>query len=390
MNSTVACPGRQLGPLDLLVLQPTPYCNIGCSYCYLPDRLSRKRMPASVLDRVFSEVFCSGLVRKPFTVVWHAGEPLVLPPEYYADAFARLARHNGAGVAVTHSFQTNGTLLNHAWCDFIKDQDLRVGVSVDGPEFLHDSYRKTRRGEGTLARTLAGISRLRQRDIGFHVITVLTRASLDYPDELFDFYCAQGIERIGFNMEEIEGPHTSSSLQAEDARAALTRFLSRFFELVRTARTPMFVREFDNAIAALLNGPNASVCNHQTAPFAILSVDCDGNCGTFSPELLGLHSEQYGTFALGNLTKESLAAVTHSPRLMAIESAVQAGVDRCKATCPYFDYCGGGAPVNKYFENGSFDSTETMYCRLSRQTVVDVVLEKLEHQSKDVQANVSA
>ena len=78
------------GPLELLVLQPTPFCNIDCSYCYLPNRQSTRRMSAAVLDRVFAEVFASGLVRKAFTIVWHAGEPLVLPPVYYQDAIAQL------------------------------------------------------------------------------------------------------------------------------------------------------------------------------------------------------------------------------------------------------------------------------------------------------------
>ena len=112
--------------------------------------------------------------------------------------------------------------------------------------------------------------------------------------------------------------------------------------------------------------------DHQKTPFAILNIDCDGNFSTFSPELLGLASDRYGTFTLGNILTDSLADAFDSPRLHAIETDIRAGVERCRATCAYFDYCGGGAPGNKYFENGSFDSTETMFCRLSCQTVIDV------------------
>jgi uncharacterized protein len=373
---------REPGPLDLLVLQPTPFCNIDCSYCYLPNRQSTQRMSSAILERVFAEVFASGIVRKPFTVVWHAGEPLVLPHPFYAEAMAILDRHNIGGVGVTHSFQTNATLIDDAWCDFIQERDLRIGVSVDGPDFLHDRCRKTRRGEGTMRRVIDGMRRLRERGIPFHAITVLTRASLDYPDELFDFYRAEGIQRVAFNIEEIEGPNTSSTLNAPQVRAALTRFLARFYDLNQRAVPPLQVREFDAALGALLCPADAPrPPDHQKTPLAILNVDCAGNFSTFSPELLGLASSRYGTFTLGNILTDSLSDVMKTTRLQAIWSDIRAGVERCRANCSYFAYCGGGAPGNKYFENGSFDSTETMYCRLSCQAVIDVVLEKLERRA---------
>src|SRR5215831_16531197 len=68
---------ERLGPLGLLVLQPTPFCNLDCTYCYLPDRSNRKRMRPEVLERTFARVAESDLVSRPYTVVWHAGEPMV-------------------------------------------------------------------------------------------------------------------------------------------------------------------------------------------------------------------------------------------------------------------------------------------------------------------------
>ena len=94
MSPVAADPMPGPGPLDLLVVQPTPFCNIDCSYCYLPNRQSTKRISTAVLERLFAEVFNSGIVRGPFTVVWHAGDPLVLPPAFYEEAFDLLNRHN--------------------------------------------------------------------------------------------------------------------------------------------------------------------------------------------------------------------------------------------------------------------------------------------------------
>src|SRR6188474_3366589 len=186
------------GPLELLVIQPTPFCNIDCSYCYLPDRRNTRKITLETLEQTFAWAFRSGLVRQPFTLLWHAGEPMVLPASFYEQATVLLERCNDSGFAVTQSFQTNATLIDDAWCDFIKRRGVHVGVSVDGPAFLHDRHRRTRRGGGTFARTLQGMRRLHDHGIDFNTITVLTADSLAYPDELFDFFVENGVTSVAF------------------------------------------------------------------------------------------------------------------------------------------------------------------------------------------------
>src|SRR5262249_24018669 len=259
------------------------------------DRNNTKRITSETLEHLFAQVFASDLVRAGFTVVWHAGEPLVLRPSFYAGAFAIAARHNRAGIAVRHSFQTNGMLIAPEWCDLIKQHDVHIGVSVDGPAFLHDRYRLTRAGAGTHAQVMAGIRHLQANEIPFHVISVLTREALDYPDEIFAFYADNGINHVGFNIEEIEGPHARSSLDTAGVEVAFRRFLERFFDLVNAHGHPFRVREFDSMIAAVLHGGRGQLLRTQeTQPFAIVSVDCDGNFSCFSPELLGLRDARYG------------------------------------------------------------------------------------------------
>src|SRR5262245_43455592 len=83
--------------VDLLILQPTPFCNIDCDYCYLPDRQKTARMPMEVVGAAVDQVHRSGLVRHDYTVVWHAGEPLTVGVPYYEQAFAVVReRHRGA------------------------------------------------------------------------------------------------------------------------------------------------------------------------------------------------------------------------------------------------------------------------------------------------------
>ena len=370
---------RPAGKLDLLVIQPTPFCNLDCDYCYLPNRQSKERIQPHVLRRLFERVFESDLVAEEFTVVWHAGEPLALPISFYREAFEIIRETNRRGVCVEHSYQTNGTLINPAWCEFFKANSLRIGVSVDGPDFLHDLHRKTRGGDGTFQRVLRGIEHLREAEIPFYTISVLTRDALDYPDELFDFYSSNGVRSVAFNIEEIEGPHQNSSLQLSDAYAKFTAFMSRFYDLVEQDDFRISVREFNSSISALGWRPKEGSAKYQqTTPFEIISVDVNGNFSTFSPELLGLRSVKYGDFTFGNVEADSFEDSRNSEKFQAVKRDIDRGIQLCRETCAYFDYCGGGAPVNKYFENGRFDSTETMFCRFSKQAIFDVVLNKVE------------
>ena len=364
-------------------MQPTPFCNLDCTYCYLPDRDSKRRMSEATLNRVFEFVFSSGIVEQGFTVVWHAGEPMVLPVSYYERASEIAASHNPGGVQVRHSFQTNGVLIDDAWCEFFKQHQVNVGVSVDGPAFLHDRNRRTRKGAGTQHRVMEGIRKLQSNEVPFHVISVLTGESLDYADELYDFYVDNEIREVAFNIEEIEGPHAASTLGSAGVEERFRRFIGRFFDLVARDDLAISVREFDSMVPMILgsSGDDKDIpLTQENAPCAIVSVDCEGNFTTYSPELLGLTSSHYGDFAIGNVNTDTLAAAINSEKFQRMSSDIARGLSKCRDTCEYYSLCGGGAPVNKYFENGSFDSTETMFCRLNRKAIVDVIVAKLQHQ----------
>jgi uncharacterized protein len=369
-----------VGPLELLVVQPTPFCNLDCSYCYLPNRANIRRMRLDTLEQVFRWVFSSGLVCAPFNLLWHAGEPLVVPIKWYEAAAALLHRHGEGQPPVIQSVQTNATLIDNHWCDYFRRHEIDVGVSVDGPAFLHDRHRQTRQGRGTLDKVLHGIHTLTEQEIPFKVITVLTAEALDYPDELFDFYRGHGIRSVGFNPEEVEGPNTTSSLQGDDMPRRFRRFLARFFELALSADPPMEVREFATSAAALLHARRSGPVQRtqENRPFGILNVDCEGHFSTYSPELLGLDSPLYGGFALGHVGSDRLEDVLSSTRFRRMEADIARGVDQCRGSCRYFPFCGGGPPGNKYFENGTFISTETLFCRMHMKACLDVTADWLE------------
>ena len=367
------------GRLQLLVVQATPFCNLDCSYCYLPERDNRNLMAQATLEALARKVFAAGLPGPRLSVVWHAGEPLVASTTWYAQAFAAIARHCPPQIAVTHHFRTNGVLIDERWCDFIRAHPVRVGISIDGPAWVHDRHRKTRKGEGTHARVMRGIERLKAHAIPFHVICVLTRESLAHPDAIVDFFATLGCSEVCFNIEEVEAEHRTSSLQGRDIEAAFRVFFDRVIERLRATPDAMRVREIDGVLGALRDPlfGNAGR-NSQNEPGRILSVAWDGSFNTYSPELLGQRHPHFGALSLGNVLHDDLVPAADHPLFDRVDGEIQEGVERCREQCKYFDFCLGGAPANKLGERGRFDCTETMYCRLTQKALTDCVLSALE------------
>ena len=372
-------PGGVVPTIDLLVVQPTPFCNIDCKYCYLPARTSKAVVTRETLQNLFSQVFGSGWCGDALSVVWHAGEPMVLPIEFYRDAFALVEALRPRQLHVVHSFQTNGTLIDNSWCAFFAEARVNIGVSVDGPRRYHDMNRRTRSGRGTFDRTIAGIRLLRRHGVPFHVISVLTPASIAAPREMFDFYVAEGVERVCFNVEESEGDHVSQAFGEAGIETAYYQFLDEFWRLAAAVPDKItFLREIEQAVQQVIRPRDAPFRNQLVEPFAITSMDCAGNISTFSPELLGLKNPSYNDFILGNVNRDALADMPRGPVFARMLADIDTGVAMCRDQCEYFSVCGGGEPVNKLAENGSFASTETAYCRVTKMRVTDLVLDALE------------
>ena len=361
-------------PLSLLVVQPTPFCNIDCDYCYLPDRQNRGVIKPETLDALFAGVFASSILRDGFSLIWHAGEPLVLPVAFYEQALAMLARHNARGLKVKVCFQTNGLLVDDKWCRFFLDSGAKVGVSLDGPRDLHDRHRRTRGGRGTFDLAMKGVRRLQDAGIEVSVICVLTRDALLEPRRIFAFFEQAGIRDIGINIEEQEGDHASTSIGFEEAHGLYSRFIEEILAL--SEETGIRVRELDDFGGFLKHGMPLEI-GQQCTPLRILSMDYRGDLSTFSPELLGMDTQQYGQLVFGNVHDGPIEDMLADPRFQAVHRDILAGVEACRSACGYFAVCGGGAPGNKLFERGSFAATETIYCRCQVKALTDVLLDHL-------------
>jgi uncharacterized protein len=180
---------------------------------------------------------------------------------------------------------------------------------------------------------------------------------------------------VCFNVEESEGAHASGLFEDVAVVARFRSFLERFWVLARSTPEIRFVREVDSMITRVFRPGDTPMVNPQVEPFGMLNVDCRGNVSSFSPELLGLSNAAYEDFVVGNIHARTLAEMLGSDAMRAMHRDIALGVEACRSECDYFSICGGGSPINKLTENGSFGTSTTTFCRLVSQVPADLVLE---------------
>lgn len=370
--------------IELVVLQSTSYCNLNCDYCYLPDRKLSRRMSSTVLDTAIRKILQSQLTDANPIFLWHAGEPLLAGLQFYEEAVSLVRKYSPPATQVEHSIQTNATVLTNEWCRFIRAEKFHVGVSLDGPQFLHDKHRRTWKNRGTFEKAMAGVERLREHEIDFGVLAVLTADSLAYPDEIYDFFKSIGCESVGFNVEEVENVHTSSSFHKNkdfgSARIAYAHFFARLMQRVRNDPAPLRIREIEHFLKAILRirkNPRYVFEPMEASPLRIITILYDGDVSSFSPEFAGSSSRLYENFKIGNICVDSLEGIARRLDKSLLNLHCQASRNLCQQLCRYFQVCGGTYFSNKWSENGNLVTHETLACQLHSQAVIDAFLNQI-------------
>lgn len=362
----------------LLVLQGTPFCNLGCSYCYLSEqqRATKSLMPLETVHQAARFLKDSGLLKDELTILWHAGEPLTAPMSYYKEAIKILRSALSGEVDLKFDFQTNAVSVTEEWCRFINDHDLRIGVSIDGPEHIHNAYRLSKNGKGTFSAVMRGIEKLKKNNIPFSTISVVTDKTLEAPVEVITFLDQLDSISIGFNIEEVEGANKKSSVERSNPK--VIEFIRNIYDWLDERGKLKKCREIKSVLRTAASAPRTSFRNRQgeNKAFSIITVAQNGELSTFSPELSGLSLEGYGKFAFGTVS-DSIESVVENPVFKHVFSDIEEGINECERKCRYFQYCSGGSPSNKLMENGTFASTETQQCWFRRQVFSDVVLQRL-------------
>ncbi len=375
----------------MIVLQGTPLCNLNCTYCDLSPA-SRKlshRMPIPMIGELFSQIKQLELLADEVSIVWHSGEPLSLPPEYYDEAIDLILALNfdgpGTPAGITFDFQTNATLIDENWCAFFdRHRDhLRLGVSCDGPRELHDPLRVNWSGRGSHAQTERGMDLLAERGIAFNAIAVVTAETLAQPQEFIDFFLARADVLTDFHFNILAnhadgGPQIGYSRDDTQKYAEFYRAMLSLAQNAEGSKLP--VRNFSQTLGRIraATGPDApDFVRLGTAPLRQLNCDARGEITTF---YAGLNAEfladLYGDgkgLSLGNIEKQTLAQMLGGDKLERMMDDFGKSHRHCAQSCDYYAMCPGGFELTQLVENGDFASGETTECVIHVKTLTDAV-----------------
>lgn len=350
---------------DSLVVQPISSCNLNCRYCYLPDRKKRHVISMDVVERVKELVLSFNSIKK---ITWHCGEPLLIGARYFREILDVFYSCD-----LTHEIQTNATLISDDWCHLFKDFNVEIGVSVDG-DSIHNKDRVFWNGAESFDHTLIGIDKLKKSNIPFSIICVINENNIHDPRAVYSFLADTGCQSVAFNIEEQENFNTKKIIFPDG-------LISEFWECMFNSWKDdmrIRVREIDDCLHALLDS-SSGYSGFLSDPALVLlpTVSYKGDVVVLSPEFLGAKSNKYNDFKVGNVLDSNFHQVLDSITAVGYVKDYVDGLEKCKNSCEYFDFCGGGYASNKYFENGDLTSTATDFCNYSRRKVIDAVLKLL-------------
>ena len=347
-----------------LIMKPiATSCNLRCSYCY--HRASREkklnRMSIGILRRLIQG--CSTLPQGKIRFIWHGGEPLSAGIDFYKQVF-KLQKHFLKDKKVINTMQTNATLITEGWRDFFKENFPHgVGISLDGPEYIHDLYRRYSSDKGTFNKVLDGINLLKQAGIKIGILAVVTKQSVKYPKEIFAFLLSLGLQLSGLQFNPCveygkDGRVTDYSLSPEE----YSRFMIEIFDLwMKTGNPRIKIKSLYNMLEWFIMGRQPSLCMYKRDCSNYICVGPDGSvyhCGRFF---------QNSEFKIGDLRSESLTRIVNSKNRIRISNLISSIKKEC-VSCRWLNFCNGGEPCHRYNAGGSL-SSPYYFCEATKQTL---------------------
>lgn len=179
-----------------------PACNLNCEYCFYLEKhaLFSKNENYRMSDEVLFAYITKYIISQPTPViefVWQGGEPTLLG----LDFFKRVVEFQAPFInqkTIKNSLQTNGTLLTDQWCEILKENNFLVGISLDGPEEIHNRYRRDRGGNDTFDKVMRGLEFLQKHNVDYNVMACVAKETAYKPLEVYHFFKDQEVKFIQF------------------------------------------------------------------------------------------------------------------------------------------------------------------------------------------------
>jgi len=354
----------------MLRVQASPACNLNCSYCYIPASVRRQTsvMSMQVLETLLRRLVDEDLLEDRLAISWHGAEPLVVGVAWYEEALEQIAEVlGGTAVQVSQVFQTNGVLIDDAWCEYFARTGAHVGVSLDGAA-AQNAARVNWGGRPAHGLAMRGVAALNRHAIPWALLAVVTEETMRDPEAFIAFVRDSGCAYLGFKVEETNVAHVSHLAGLGGLERLYADFVLALWRAF-PAGGPVRVREFED-YRGLRGGPPAQVIPVTLVPFRNLTVAVNGDFTIFAGELLFRDDDR---FVFGNVMDGPLLDCLKTARFQAVAAQMLAGARRCAATCERYVDCGSFYISQKYAETGSFDAGETLACRLEVKTFLSAL-----------------
>jgi len=350
-------------PFHVLIKPIGPVCNIACEYCFYLGKeklFSYKKKTDFRMSEDTLETFIKQYINgQPYgttevNFTWQGGEPTLRGIDFYKEVINFQNKYRRKGMKITNAFQTNGILLNNDWAKFFKDNNFLVGISIDGPEKLHNRFRKDHSGAGTFSSVMKGLDTLKKYNVDFNTLTVVQSDNGDYPQEVYNF-----LKRIGSTfmqfipIVEPEGKGGVSYRTVSPQQWG--NFLNTIFDLwIKQDLGRIFVQHFET-IVGIYAGYSSSLCVYSPVCGRAVLLEHNGN----------LYSCDHFVF------RENLLGNIHSTTLTnMVDSDFQKsfGLNKIKSLplickeCPYLKLCYGGCPSNRLREISSGETGLNWVC----------------------------
>ena len=367
-------------------------CNLDCTYCYylskefLPQGPGAGRMTDETLER-FIKQYLDGVAGEEVVFSWQGGEPMLLGLDFFRKAVAFQKKHARPGQRIGNDLQTNGTLLDEEWCEFLKAHRFLVGLSIDGPREIHDRLRVTKGGRPTFDSVLGAARLLQRHEVPFNTLTCVHRFNGRRPLEVYRFLRQElnsnyiqfipiveykGFERVApqrWNGAELpkEGEpearpgHRNSvvtdwSVDPEDWGYFLCKVFDRWLS---QDLGKVMVNQFETLVARHLGLPS-QMCVYSETCGRNVAVEHDGS-------VYACDHYVYPEYRLGNLLTGRLDEMVLSREQAKFGCAKSDGLPRYCRQCAYLQDCWGECPKNRIIRTPDGEPGLNYLCRGFKQ-----------------------
>jgi uncharacterized protein len=356
-------PLPELSAFHVMTKPAGPICNLDCRYCFYleKEKLYPGRHDWSMSDEVLEAYISQYIAAQQVpavTFAWQGGEPTILGVDFFRRVVELQTRYAG-GKQIENTLQTNGVLLDDAWCEFLAANAFLVGLSIDGPSELHDKYRVDKAGHATFDRVMRGLDCLKKHGVEFNTLTVVQRDNSNHPLDVYRFLKSIGSRFLQFIpiVERAAARPTPEGLvlvaPGSEPAAQVTdwsveprqfgKFLCTIFdEWVRHDVGQYFVQIFDVALEAWY-GMQPSLCIFRETCGSAMAIEHNG-------DLYSCDHYVYPENRLGNIMEQPLLAMVSSDQQRGFGKDKLDSLPRFCRECDVRFACNGECPKHRFIQ----------------------------------------